>query len=806
MTVLIYSIEDCINKTSILNFEYFINYGIKNSKWVVSKYPITQIIVFVKNKKQFYNTFNLSNISIELIVLETILINSIDIINQFYIENPLSKHNLTNILYVNSKLIGPILDPLIITSHWIDILINIITNDTYGVKHFSQNMFVFNFSYYQNRTHILKKVPTVDVYIFRKNTIPLNFDYELYKIYLNDVCFIKSYNTREQLIYHYLKYHKKTYDENKMNEPDTGYINIHNKETFREACLHQLLLIKNIEIPEIIKNCRNETVLIEFRWFEHIEFLLRNMILKLPNWSHTVVCGNNNYEEMKRCCDQISESIHIIKLDIDNLIPSEYNLLLMTYEFWSQFYGEKLLIHQEDSFLFHSRGIETFIEYDYVGAPWQDGQDDNSYGVGNGGFSLRSKSIMLEVIDKVKLENLIIGNSTLQYMTRANVYVLPEDVYFSKSMIDFNIGKVAPIDIALRFSQENVISNDPLGGHNFFLANNKLDISYTILKLPINNNYYKTVEHRGGWKSLINYGLESKVLTDLNVSNGCYLIDCCEKYFLWDTNTINKPWVGIIHTTPYPPKYMDSTLHINSLFSCERFIQSLPSCKGLIVLSKYQLEWINLFIKYKLPKIIMLFHPTDKLSTLFDLNIFISTTDTFNIVLLGQQMRRITDLLNIKSPIINKKIWLSGIKSDKKRNKCLQSLIAGLNLNPMTLVDFNNNIDMPYLDNYEEYDKLIQSSILVMPLFDAGANNSILECIISNTPIFVTRCYGAVEYLGSEYPMFFDDINELNMLLSDRQSLLELYKQSHEYLTQMNKTHLSYKHFYSEMLKFINNI
>ena len=327
-----------------------------------------------------------------------------------------------------------------------------------------------------------------------------------------------------------------------------------------------------------------------------------------------------------------------------------------------------------------------------------------------------------------------------------------------------------------------------------------------MLKLTTNNNYYKTVAHRGGWKSVINYGLELKVLTNLNVSNGYFLIDCCEKHFLWDNFTINEPWVGIIHITPYPPKYMDKILHINSLFSCDNFIKSLPSCKGLIVLSKYQLDWIRHFITYPLPKIIMLYHPTEGLSNMFDLNIFMSTPDSFNIVLLGQQLRRITDLLDIDSHIINKKIWLSGIINEHKRSKFLESLISGLNLNPMTLVDFKNNVDMPYLDNWEEYDTLIQSSILVMPLFDAAANNSILECIISNTPIFVTRCYGTVEYLGSEYPMFFDDINELNMLLSDRQTVFELYKLTHTYLKNMDKSQLSFKHFYSEILKFINNI
>jgi hypothetical protein len=299
---------------------------------------------------------------------------------------------------------------------------------------------------------------------------------------------------------------------------------------------------------------------------------------------------------------------------------------------------------------------------------------------------------------------------------------------------------------------------------------------------------------------------KQEVLTNSNIYNGYYLVDCCEKYFLWDNFTINKPWIGIIHTTPYPPKYMNKILHIDSLFSCDNFKKSLPSCKGLIVLSKYQMEWIQHFVTYKLPRIMSLYHPVEILSQLFDFNRFISNTDSFNIVLLGQQLRRVTYLLYIESPIINKKIWLSGIVNEHKRSDFLKSLITGLDLNPMTLIDFKNNIECPYLDNYEEYDCLIQSSILVMPLFDAAANNSILECIISNTPIFVTRCYGTVEYLGSEYPMFFDGINELNNLLSDRQKMFELYKLTHEYLTQMNKTHLSCKHFYSEILKFINNI
>ena len=58
-----------------------------------------------------------------------------------------------------------------------------------------------------------------------------------------------------------------------------------------------------------------------------------------------------------------------------------------------------------------SNKIEDFLKYDYVGAPWIHLPNMNG---GNGGFSLRKKSKMLEIISKNKYNN------------------ENEDVYFSK--------------------------------------------------------------------------------------------------------------------------------------------------------------------------------------------------------------------------------------------------------------------------------------------------------------------------------------------------------------------------------------
>lgn len=249
---------------------------------------------------------------------------------------------------------------------------------------------------------------------------------------------------------------------------------IESKEDFRRICMNNLPLLRKIIIPEIPKKSDKETFYIEFRIFPHSEYLIRNMLIKLPNWAHSIVCGNENYDAMKKICESISPNINIIRLYIDNIDVVEYSRLLMTKGFWKNFHGEKLLLYQEDSFLFHNQ-IEQFLEYDWVGAPWPLNQDEHidqqTYGVGNGGFSLRTKSKMIECIEKVNWrKDFLLQPILKKYMENVHKDLIPEDVFFSKSLLEKNLGKVAPRNVALEFSQETQKSENPLGGHNFYLA------------------------------------------------------------------------------------------------------------------------------------------------------------------------------------------------------------------------------------------------------------------------------------------------------------------------------------------------
>ena len=112
---------------------------------------------------------------------------------------------------------------------------------------------------------------------------------------------------------------------------------------------------------------------------------------------------------------------------------------------------------------------------------------------------------MIECIKRVDPhKDIKLGNSTINFMRNSNNDYIPEDVFFSKSMIDFDIGKVARRDIANRFSQETQNCKETVGGHNFWLARNGKTF-YTLTKLRIKEREITNSRDHGLGK---NYGMQ----------------------------------------------------------------------------------------------------------------------------------------------------------------------------------------------------------------------------------------------------------------------------------------------------------
>jgi hypothetical protein len=79
------------------------------------------------------------------------------------------------------------------------------------------------------------------------------------------------------------------------------------------------------------------------------------------------------------------------------MTEKSYNELMMSDRILNKIPTEMFLVVQTDS-LICKQGknlINKFMKYDYVGAPWK-----GRNAIGNGGFSLRRKSVMLKVLEK----------------------------------------------------------------------------------------------------------------------------------------------------------------------------------------------------------------------------------------------------------------------------------------------------------------------------------------------------------------------------------------------------------------------
>jgi hypothetical protein len=293
---------------------------------------------------------------------------------------------------------------------------------------------------------------------------------------------------------------KELYKINKLNDfyreyniDKEGLIkNKHNY--FRFLCYSFIDFMRWIDLPTISSMSFKEAVLIEYRCFPHLEFLIRNTIFKLgEKWSHTVVCGNLNYTYMYEMCQRISPRIKVIQTNYDNLLPNEYNQLLTSSSFWKLFSGKKILLYQEDSILFKDAfSMEEFLQWDYIGAPFPKSQNDTPNSVGNGGFSLRTRDCMIEVIERISVKETIFETSTLHYMKNQKLTFPPEDVYFSKNMQDFNIGMVSDWDSAFTFSTESIVNPNSLGGHKFWISDSqwkkRMKKSFSYKKYTPNNN------------------------------------------------------------------------------------------------------------------------------------------------------------------------------------------------------------------------------------------------------------------------------------------------------------------------------
>jgi len=536
-------------------------------------------------------------------------------------------------------------------------------------------------------------------------------------------------------------------------------------------------MIKYYNVPKFNNNNnKNIALMLESRIFENTEFILRQFSRFLPKtFEIHIYVTKNVLDKYIAIVKLLNNNIQVKELPTEFKLESvkDYNNIMLNVSFWNIFTKfNKVLIFQSDTMIYRS-GIERFLIFDYIGAPWPlDYILSNNVG-GNGGFSIRTISAMIDCLkNKSKIK---IPNYKNYIIDKQKLDEHPEDIFYSCAMATLNY-KVADYKTASLFANETSFFNKKcIGSHQLNIFNSTLYQSLLINSVCPYENYntFDLSNHRYGWKFVDNR-LGSLFMN----TNGVLFLSYADAEYVFNNEFTckNRDWVGIFHLTPVNNKLYSSGCDLNLLKLNHNFLNDIKYCKGIFVLSKYlqkEVQELLQFIGYPNIMVDILYHPIVFDDQLFDYSI-ISKIKT--IVFIGCQLRRMSTIYILKA-IGYKKIWLPGRVEDYAmnllRDECIEYNIK-LTKNELNSVTIKNLND-------DEYDKLITNSYIIIDQFNSSANNTILECIARNIPIFCNRLPAVEEYIGKDYPLFYTDIKDLERLICNKNQILA----AHTYLCNL---------------------
>jgi len=337
-----------------------------------------------------------------------------------------------------------------------------------------------------------------------------------------------------------------------------------------------------------------------------------------------------------------------------------------------------------------------------------------------------------------------------------------------------------------------------LSPHRLPLSDGWLNINY------INQDNYKGL-HRAGWS----YVVQHLRLFDNPAAMLCDLY--LDRTFHWNYTALAKvkiipyiqPWIGFIHHT-LNTDYTDFNTVV--LFKQPLFLSSLAYCKGLIVLStalKTQVEELVRASGFLNIRVYTLTHPTEFMpeQMKFTMENFKANPER-KIVQVGAWMRNLNEINRLLPSALVTKAVLKGKKMENYYDGSAtvddrQDAVISRDDKKRPVV-LNANIQvLTHLEN-AAYDALFRSNVVFINLIDASAVNTILECIVRHTPIFVNRLPATEEALGVAYPLFYTDIKEVSEMLT-----LEKIKKGYTYLKKMDKTKFKIETFLQNLKALI---
>lgn len=320
-----------------------------------------------------------------------------------------------------------------------------------------------------------------------------------------------------------------------------------------------------------------------------------------------------------------------------------------------------------------------------------------------------------------------------------------------------------------------------LSAPDFHYVDENTDLSSKFLKSNDMSLDYSLVgrgefgRHRDGWNFVI-----QNLLRNIEHQQDALGFDCfMEKTFVWnygqEASGRQKAWFGITHRPTQIPDFYDWKSKVHFYQSPFFNVYAETLC-GLITVSSDHADYLRTLFDIPIKSLL---HPTNH--NVKSWNQDCLNNEEIRIVQVGSWLRKMHSIFRLprgkyrKSILASRDQLFNNVRFIGERGE----LVKGRMYNER---DYDSVDFIGFLDD-KEYDYLLANSIVFLDMFSSTANNTVLECIARKTPIVVRKLPSTVEYLGKDYPLFFDDLKQASELASDKNLLLK----AHEYLYHRSK-------------------
>ena len=222
-----------------------------------------------------------------------------------------------------------------------------------------------------------------------------------------------------------------------------------------------------------------------------------------------------------------------------------------------------------------------------------------------------------------------------------------------------------------------------------------------------------------------------------------------------------RPWIGFLHNPQAMPTWFHPQESPQAIFQKAIWKRSQEACLGLLTLSDYHAAWLR---QATGKPVSVLTAPTEIPALQFDFARF-AASHVKKIVQIGWWLRKLSAIYRLPIPRDN----LMGYEKVRlvpdffgNAAQYLASLLEreiALEGRPIDPAFASNTRELQHLPD-DEYDVLLSENIALVELYDASANNAVVECIARATPLLINPLPAVVEYLGADYPMYFATLAE----------------------------------------------